>query len=175
MFPEFPEAHPHFKESELRAQRTYADILAKRGKLTELRDLNKKITDSQTYYDLTSLVSRGISPTKANYDKLIDGFTTLNTSAYNSKGSGLKGSQFDDPDSRWYGISRSVARDMIIDEIFQRARNEDSKVPQTDADRAKSAEDDDTTLTWLIPLGVLTLSIGIGIMIHRATSPSANQ
>lgn len=162
-FKDFPRAFPHFKEEDLPAKRAEARKL----KLASRRSLNRKIVESQQYYDLSALKDRSISPTKDNYKKLIRGFISLNFDKYRNKGDGSRKSQFEDKDSRWFGMSRPVVRNIILDEAFFSGHSELAEVPKPE-EKASVAEES-AFPSWFLPVAGISTALGLAYIVHSKT------
>ncbi len=168
-FKEFPNAFPHFRESELSAKKAEAGrLLSSRKALARKRgrELNRKRVESQTYYDLSALKSRSIPPTKENFDKLIQGFFTRNFDKYRKKGSGARRDVFVDKDSRWFGMSRPTVRDIVMDEIFTASYAEDAKIPTPEESTA--AQQGALPAWFLLSLG-FSAAVALGYALHSRT------
>lgn len=164
-FPGFPKAYPHFPEPTLQAKRAEA---RRAPSIRSTRELNAKIEASQDYYDLLALQSRGVVTNAKTLSRLQKGFMSENTERYRQKPLGTRGRLFEDPDSRWYNMTRAEARDIILDEIFA-SRDEgvaETPVPQRDTVSAKQS----AIPSWLLPTGGLLLALGLGYGVHKLTS-----
>ena len=162
-FPDFPRAFPHFKEENLPAKRAEALKLT----LAARRPINRKIVQSQQYYDLSALKDRSISSTKANYQKLIRGFMSLNFDKYRNKGDGSRKGQFEDKDSRWFGMSRPVARNIILDELFFSGHPESAEVPKPE--ESASAAEESVLPGWVLPVAGISAALGLAYIVHSKT------
>ena len=164
----FPDAYPHFPEPVLRAKRAEARRALADGQVGRARELNMKLTASQVYYDLLALQSRGLAADEKSLRRLKKGFMSENTERYRQKGEGARRGLFEDPDSRWYNMTRAVARDIILDEIYA-SRDEgvaETPVPQGDTTSAEQS----AIPSWLLPTGGLLLALGLGYGVHKLTS-----
>jgi hypothetical protein len=173
-FSEFPNAKPYYAESALRGLRATAKAyLSRPGGMSKARDLNKKINHSRDYYDLVALKSRSISPTLQNLNKLRNGYIHQNTDLYKNKPEGLKNGMFDDPDSRWFQLSRSEARDIILDEIFTAHTEGSAEIPTPS--NVAPAETADSLPGIALTIGTVAASVGLGYALHRSTLRDTNQ
>lgn len=162
-FTDFPRAFPHFKEENLPAKRAEARKL----KLAARRSLNQKVVESQQYYDLSALKDRSLSPTKANYKKLIRGFMLLNFDKYRNKGDGSRKGQFEDKDSRWFGMSRPVVRNIILDEAFFSGHSELAEVPKPE--ETASVAEESVLPGWVLPVAGISAALGLAYVVHSNT------
>jgi hypothetical protein len=165
-FREFPEAYPHYAEDRLDAQRKIAKELLQSSKRQAGRAINRKIEDSLLYFDLAALKSRGVSPSKANLRSLRSGFFDLNTQIYKEKGEGSRGGIHTDTDSRFFGMSRAEAREILMDELFpERSATEGAEVP-TDDTGSGGASVASEGLSPIFAIGAVLVTAGLGYGVY---------
>jgi len=163
-FKDFPEAYPHYPEKDLPSLKAKSRILLKTN-TRAARALNQKIGHSRTYYDLAAIHEHGGSPDREHLDRLNKGFMSQNSTVYQNKGEGNRRGYFTDPDSRWFGLTRPEAREMILDEILSSKDEGLGNIPTTPSDAA-SAQGNGMS-KWLLPAGGLLVAVGLGYGIHR--------
>ena len=168
-FIEFPKAHPYFPESLLSSVEKEASELL-RTDSSRARALIEKVNLSQTYYDLVAILKHGARPDKAHLDELDKGFMSRNSRVYASKVEGRQG-YFDDPDSRWFGMSRAVARDIVLDEILADKDTGFARIPSPKL--GALAAESDVYSVWEISIGLIC-AVALGYGVHRITSQSTN-
>jgi hypothetical protein len=165
-FREFPEAYPHYAEDRLDAQRTIAKTLLQSSKRQAGRAINQKIGDSVLYFDLAALKSRGVSPSKANLRSLRSGFFGLNTQVYKEKGEGSRGGVHTDTDSRFFGMSRKEAREILMDELFPARNSTDGVETPTDDAGSGGANVASEGLSPISVIGAVLFTAGLGYGVY---------
>ena len=167
-FKSFPSAKPIFPESQLAVEIKRAVSLEKSDP-KRARSIRNQVRHSQDYYDLESLFKRGIAQTPANLKLLRDGFVSQNTDAYRSKS--VRESPFTDKDSRFVDMDRSIAREIVLDEIFAASiGGADAGIPTDDT----APLDSKAALEGGIPRpmllgGTAALAIVLGYMAYKRT------
>ena len=169
VFKGFPDAYPHFPEDQIPSKRALALEHLNRGDFASARSLNGKIADSLEFYDLEAMAKFGVPINAKSLGRLRAGFIEQNIAPYKNKGDGARRGYFDDPDSRWFGMTRPEAREIILMELFTR-RDEGSAAVPTPTDSTASAAQTGGIPDWLYPVGGLVLALGIGYGLHKVTS-----
>lgn len=173
VFKGFPAAYPHFPENQISAKRSLAREFSSNKNFAEAKSLNRKIAAALDYYDLTAISKFDLPANAESLKRLREGFMTQNILPYTEKREGARRGYFDDPDSRWFGMTRPEAREIIIMELFAREDEGSAEVP-TPKDRATSATQLDGVPDWVYPVGGLVLALGIGYGLHKVTSRGTN-
>jgi hypothetical protein len=164
----FPDAYPHFPESQLAAKRAEARALLSAADFGGARDLNEKIGHSRDYYDLSAIAARGLTPSSKSLQRLRKGFMSRNTDRYRDKGDGARRGYFDDPDSRWFGMTRAEAREIVLDEIYANREAGEAETPMPSEDASAASTESASGWAGIVVPVVLAIAVGYGV--HALTS-----
>ena len=167
-FQRFPDAYPHFPESQLEAKRAEARAFLDANDTEKAREINRKVGNSQDYYDLSALKSRGLTPSSKSLQRLREGFMSRNTDRYRDKGDGARRGYFDDPDSRWFGMTRAEAREIVLDEIYANRESGEAETPIPSEDASVASTESASGWTSIVVPVVLAIAVGYGV--HALTS-----
>lgn len=171
-FTAFPKAYPHFREDDLISKLRESRVPPKTPQEAKRRFLlREKVKNSEIYYDLLAFRARGIPTTVLSYERFLNGFTTLNTDSFrDSKSQNF----FGDMESRWFGMSRKQAREIILDEAFLSREEGVASIP-TPQEGESSAAQGGGAQGLLIFGGILVLAVGVGYGAYALTLRDANQ